>query len=129
MGQYEPIEDRIRFNLRVKFLTGEIDEDKWKKRLCTIQKTNSFRYCVYQVLAMYVATMVDLYRNLHEVSNTELHDNKLLIAACSEIILLTRYAEKELDKINHIYKQVIPKLYSINKKTFLHQVKWAKNKK
>lgn len=110
MDRYEPTNPEIMTNLRIKFLLGEIDEEYWQKRLFSIQKTNSFRHCVHQVLEMYTSTMISLYMNLTGADKKELEDDAWLMEQSNAIFLLIDYAREELKKIQNVYKQKIPSL-------------------
>jgi hypothetical protein len=113
MPRFEPIGEATMMSLRIKFLMNELTEDQWKAKLANIQKTNSFRHCVNQVLEMYTNTMVTLYQNLAQASDKEIKNKKWCLDKANEIILLYAYADKELRKINSIYKQKIPFLIEV----------------
>jgi hypothetical protein len=136
MGRYIPVGDNKLLDLRVKYLLGEITEAQWMLKLAIIQKTNSFRHCVTQVLQMYTYTMVHLFRNLVESPSFKkgiIPKNKREIYdMCKEIILLWDYSDSELNKIHEVYKQVVPRLFGEYNTADLDRmdkyVIWAKEK-
>lgn len=110
LRRFEPIGEETMMKLRADYLLGVITEDRWKCRLATIQKTNSFRHCVSQVLEMYTTTMVSLYQNLAGASRKELKNRILSEQRAYQIVLLYAYATEELNKIKSVYNQVVPPL-------------------
>ena len=89
--------------LGVKYLTGEIDDDKWvfllKKKIKKEKKENE----IYHVLNMYLNVMDDLFRML-------LHDkqtNKFI----NNVHHLIAYSNEQIEKINKNYKSVCSKYF------------------
>lgn len=106
MPRYAQIGENKMRDLRIAYLLNDITEEQWLKKLTIIQKTNSFRHCITQILDMYVNTMIHLYINLTEFEPKDLKNEDWLKEACFDIFRLLDYSNKELIKIGNIYNQV-----------------------
>ena len=83
-------------DLRVKYIVGDIDEEKWKKNLKIKIKKSEKDFNIYQILDMYVHASTDLFLNLmHDL------DIQLFVDNSTKLI---KYTDEQIERINKRYK-------------------------
>lgn len=90
-------------DLRVKYLVGDIDEEKWEWHLKKREKKKDKDRMINDVLSMYIDTLSSLIANMLEV-NTSLDMAKTI----KEMRSLQIYAEKSLYKIKNKFNNQVP---------------------
>lgn len=81
--------------LRVKYIIGDIDEEKWKKKLKMKIKKAEREFNVYQILDMYIHASTDIFRNFMDSGEYEIFiDNSTK---------LIKYTDQQLIRVNKRY--------------------------
>jgi hypothetical protein len=86
-------------DLRVMYLTKEIDDDEWLKTLRVRQKKAEKNHDVHQVLDMFVVTMIDIFTSFVNGADIILHEHTEALRA---------YTNRELLKIGLRYNNRVP---------------------
>ena len=89
--------------LRVKYIIGDIDEEKWKKNLKMKIKKAEKEFNIYQILDMYVNASSDIFRNFMESGNEKIFEDSSL--------RLVKYTNCQIDRVNKRYNSVEKKFY------------------
>jgi hypothetical protein len=95
-------------DLRVKYLMNEYTEDQFKHELQKREKKNHKKKEIYDVLEMYVFTMVDLFRNLIYELGTNYKEIDDIINWQTQVEQLQDFANVQFDKISKRYNGTSP---------------------
>lgn len=91
-------------NIRIKYMTEEIDEEKFKVLLGRNLKKKEKNHEIYQILDMFANTMIILFNNIITSSVDYEKAKNLIIEGYNNMNKLREYTNKELNKIASIYE-------------------------
>jgi hypothetical protein len=93
-------------DMRVEYIRGRLDENRFRVLIQQKNKKEEKNMEFYQVLDMYVTTMNDIFTNIYDYPDKNLHE---FIQQCyTDIANLKEYVNRNLEEIGKMYKVAYP---------------------
>jgi len=106
----DPLMDNM--ELRIQYIRGQIEENKYRSLIHQKHKKREKNREFYQILDMYVQTMNDIFTNIYDYPDKNLHD--FVQQSCDDITTLREYVNRHLEDIGRIYKVSHPRLEDVS---------------